>query len=234
VRPMPLLEMHDVLECACRADQATEITYAFAQYVNAEAEARGVPHYFLGDADANPEKVAQRLGMRPSAFFHFDHGSYEALYGEKADGSNQLLAVVDISKAVLLKGCLVDTVSCQSARDLGPKAIQEGTRAYIGYNEITYVSTDDETKRVMNTSKVELLKGKTAGEAYDAQVKAYGEPSKCMLALFVRGTLGPEVLAALRAVRDRITGRMPNVLRQNFYDWNVAHYVILGDRGAKI
>ena len=231
---MPVLETHDVLECACRADAATEITYAFSKYVDAEADARGIPRYYLGDADANPERVEERLRMKPSAFFHFDHGDYSTMYGEKADGSNQLLAVVDVAKAALLKGCLVDTLSCQSARDLGQRAIQEGTRAYIGYNEITYVSSDDETKSVMNTSKVQLLNGKTAGEAYDAQVKAYGEPSKCMVAKIVRATLGPEVLAALRAVRDRIAGRVPNVLRQNFYDWNVAHYVILGDRGAKI
>jgi len=220
-----------VLMVANRADQATEITYAFSQYVKDYVLTHGIEGSYLGDSDATPHQVGRGLALMPWGFFHWDHGDRETLYGEWTD--NTIVAIVDVSVAGLLRGCIIDTCSCLSAAELGPEAIKKGALAYLGYNEITYVSADEETKRVMNTAKIALLDGKTAGEAWQLQHDAYGEPSRCGVARLVRRILGQDVLDALRSLRDALTGRVVNVLAQYFYSWNQSHWVLLGDANAR-
>jgi hypothetical protein len=224
--------MTRVVICASRADTATEITWKFSREIFELCEARGIPYEYLENALASPENVRRELTSNVNTcFMHYDHGDENALYGEK---ENSIVPVIDLSSAALLRGLVVDALACLSAKNLGPEAIRQGCRAYIGYDEVVYVVDSEECKRVMNTSKRELLNGRSAREAFQAQYDAYSEPSSCPIARLVRALFGGRVLEALRGIRDVITGRVRNTILAEFYAWNRAHLVLLGDGDARI
>lgn len=65
-----------------------------------------------------------------NVLMHFDHGRYETLFGQD---KNVFLNAENVSK---LAGFIVYAFACESARTLGPQAIEAGVRAYLGYKEI--------------------------------------------------------------------------------------------------
>lgn len=88
----------------------------------------------------------------------------------------------------LLKSKIVYAISCQSAKELGPKSIAKGTKAYIGYDDdFVFVFDKNQTciplndklaKNFLEPSNeivISLLKGNTAKESYDKSQKMFKE-----------------------------------------------------------
>lgn len=108
------------------------------------------------------------------------HGANDRLAGE--DGE----IILDSDNISLLKGKSVHALSCQTAKKLGPAAMEAGAKAYIGYDEdFVFVNDDskltrpeeDETAALFLdpafTAPKALLNQKTANEAYCLAIKEY-------------------------------------------------------------
>lgn len=117
---------------------------------------------------------------KPSLVFLNGHGGPDAVCGQ----NNEVLLKAG-ENDVVLAGSVVYALSCSSAKLLGPSAVSNGTRAYIGYTEdfIFFISPDKRTKpREDKTAEkflapanhviISLAKGHTTLEATGA-AKSY-------------------------------------------------------------
>ncbi len=110
------------------------------------------------------------------------HGASNAIEGDSE-------IILDMKNTNLLAHKTVHALSCQSAKQLGPDAIQKGAKAYIGYDE-NFIAFLDNTKRLSRplkddiaslflnpafTAPRELLKGSTPEKAVSIAKKAYNE-----------------------------------------------------------
>ena len=113
------------------------------------------------------------------------HGRPDAVSGDKE-------IILDINNSDALKGKAVHALSCRSADVLGPNAIKNGAKAYIGYKEdfIAFLDNskrasrplEDDTARLFldpafTVPKV-LLKGWTPEKAVFAAKMAYNKSIK--------------------------------------------------------
>lgn len=210
----------DVLITSPITDEATQIVNSYARDVVEYAHGKKLSVAFLENLAATPSGIGYWLRMGPRAFFNFSHGDYRTLYGEEED---KPAPAVTPKNAELLKGTIADVTSCQSARDLGPVAIDEGCDAYLGYSEVCFVEDDSGWRRILNTSKKRLLDRRTVEESYEDQVH---EMEK-----YVGETGCP-----LRKICFKLFGLRGNVLAREFMCWNLTHYVVVegSDLNAKI
>ncbi len=123
----------------------------------------------LQERDTNPDNVAAVIkSYNPDFIVHYDHGEVFALMGQAEDDS--FVAAIDASSVSLLSGRTVATVSCLSAKGLGPLAVQfaEPSRAYLGYDDLCYVNWKYVVafEDALNAAPLALLEGKTFEEAY--------------------------------------------------------------------
>jgi len=206
-----------ILISAPKFDQATSITKKYSKAIRDHAEEEGWSFQYLDGEDATPGGIRDALEEADEGFFFLDHGNYKQLIGQDGDPA------VDLKNADLLSDLVVDVLACQSARDLGPKAIEEDSRAYIGYDEVAFIVDDPEWKRILNKSKIELLNGKSARKAYEEQkgeMEKECRQSKCPFRKFVQW------------VKDKFA--YVNPLTLEMMCWNLAHYKMLGDSNAKL
>ena len=106
---------------------------------------------------------------------------------DKIAGNNEV--ILDTDNDNLLNGRIVHALSCQSAKKLGPDAMQKGAKGYVGYKENFIAFFDDSKKSTeplrdetlslflepaLTAPKV-LLKGGTPEEAVISAKKAYNK-----------------------------------------------------------
>ncbi len=120
----------------------------------------------------------------PVFFFHFSHGGTDTLTGQD-------MSVLVCCKTfqedgldlrpnhALLRDRVVYTLSCLSASELGPAAVQEGCIAYIGYKDplwLANIQGPDTDYALFETwvggAKV-LIDGKTTKDAYNFLKRRY-------------------------------------------------------------
>lgn len=219
-----------LLLIAPRFDDATEITHDYASEIAGHAGRKNWEIDYLQGEDANPNRITKELRLAPDAFFFMDHGSYQRLYGQR---NGEAAAAITLENAELLKGMVAAILACQSARDLGEKAVKEGCKAYIGYVEVAFVADDEHFKEAIIESFKRLLNGETAQEAYKKQLeKMRGE--SCPVSKFIRRVFGCRALRALRKVRNRVTGKSENKILDELLYYNSTIFVLKGDGGARI
>jgi len=197
-----------ILIAAPRFDQATEITSKYSEDVFSHAKEKGWDVKYLSDSDATPEKIQDFLEEADEGFFFLNHGDYKKLIGQDGDPA------VTLENADLLSDLITDVFACRSARDLGPEAIEEECRAYIGYDEVAFAVDDPEWKEILTKSMIELLDGKDVEEAYEEQkgeMEKYCGQSKC----FWRG------------LWQKIAGKPGVPLTREMMCWNLAHFTIV-------
>ena len=108
------------------------------------------------------------------------HGADDKIAGAK----NEI--ILDTNNAEALDGAVVHALSCNTAASLGPYAVQQGAKAYIGYDQpfiasiqkgkISNPKHDDTAALFLDaafTAPKTLLNGKTPKQAIDATKKAY-------------------------------------------------------------
>lgn len=113
----------------------------------------------------------------PRFFFHFSHGGVDTLTGQNMSVlicSNQFTENDNIyaPNDLLLRGRIVYTLSCLSASELGPKAVEHGCIAYIGYKDPLWLvtiegsDTDYAFFEIWTSGAKALIDGKTTEEVY--------------------------------------------------------------------
>jgi len=91
----------------------------------------------LSKDDAVREKVEEALRQHSGAlFFHTDHGSPDKAWGN--DGR----PVIDLKNVDLLRDRETVQNNCSSAKILGVEAWRRGCKAYLGYVNTVYFTTD--------------------------------------------------------------------------------------------
>lgn len=86
--------------------------------------------YMLRGEDVKRKKFESYVKkQRPTTLFINGHGAADRIAGHDHD------IILDTQNVSVLKGINVYALSCQSAKELGPKAIEAGAKGYIGYKE---------------------------------------------------------------------------------------------------
>jgi len=146
----------------------------------------------LRGSDANREKVESYLKKQNPEFVLFNgHGTDSCICGFKDE-----MLIESKRNEELLKGRIVYSLSCSSAKVLGKDAIEKGTEAFIGYDNAFMLYTDSEREttplkdniagsflRSSNRLSISLLKGKTAEEASNRSKEEFGKEIRKYLAL---------------------------------------------------
>jgi len=114
-------------------DDATK--YSFQWYKNAVAKLP-FPVIEILQQSVIKENVERILSDSPGdSIIFFDHGNYTSLIGYNKQ------PVISTSRPEILKDREVFTMACQSARDLGPAAMNAGCKVYWGYIEVVTFDT---------------------------------------------------------------------------------------------
>lgn len=120
-----------------RFEEVTEITFEEAQDAIDYLDSKGEVTIDLAVQNAVREKVEAVLKENPDAnVAHYDHGNETSWIG------NDERAVVDLENVDLLTGRECYCNNCSSAKTLGVEAWKRKAKAYWGYKDIFYFTTD--------------------------------------------------------------------------------------------
>ena len=132
--------------------------------------------------DAIREKVEDELrGADPVFFFHASHGGDNILTGQNMSNliCSEGLYWCPYPNHEVLSDRVVYTLSCSSAKELGPAVIEANGISYIGYLPYLYISLpegddlDAVFKDIWAGGALALIDGKTTGEAYNWLQRRY-------------------------------------------------------------
>lgn len=156
---------------------------------------------------------------QPNLVLFNGHGASDLIAGQ----DDEVIIKAGENEA-LLKGTVVYALSCKTGKVLGPKSIDKGTIAYIGYKEdfnfwtnSSYTSRPNNDPRAKlflepsNQIALSLLKGHSAKEACDKAKNAFRENVTKLIA-----TNSPDQFV------------MPDLI------WNMVHLAHFGDGDAVV
>jgi len=185
-----------------------------------QAESKGIKVLDLHKKRANKlEVVSMITKQRPGLIIFNGHGGDNVVGGDKKEP----LIVVEENEH-LLKEKITYAISCRSAKKLGPKSVDSGARAYIGY--------DDDFIFFYDPNKITRpLKDDTA--------KLFLEPSNELIASLVKGNATEE---CCRRSKQFFRTNMKKLLSSEatkeetamarYLWWDMKHQVCLGDEKA--
>lgn len=163
-------------------DFTTMFLSAWCNEVKVVADEKKDTTICLKSDRANKKELESIILRKKPHFILFNgHGDYDYVTGQ----NSEILIKADDNEH-LLSGTVVYTIACRSAKVLGIKAIQKGTKAFIGYKEdfwFVYSRKNIKTPLLDNVAKIffrcsnqfgkSLVKGSTVGEAFEMTKKAY-------------------------------------------------------------
>lgn len=118
-------------------DEVTEITFNEAQDVLDHFDDEKVEYIDLAKGDVTRENVERILKENPGiSVLHYDHGNETSWIGEQGE------AVIDLRNVELLRERECYCNNCSSAKTLGVEAWKRKVKAYWGYTDIFYFTTD--------------------------------------------------------------------------------------------
>lgn len=131
------MTIEQIICCAPVFDEVTEITYDESRDAVKYALDHGIEVIDLVKEDAVREKVEEALRKYPDAlFFHADHGSEDRIWG------NDDRPVIDLKNVGLLTEREAYNNNCSSAKKLGVEAWKNNCKAFWGYTDVFYFTTD--------------------------------------------------------------------------------------------
>lgn len=165
-----------------RYELVTHYFYYWSEDIVKEAKKR-----LSGVIDLKRGKACRKLvesyleKQKPEIVIFNGHGNDTCIAGNDEE------PLIESGKnSYLLKGKVVYMRSCDSGKTLGPQAIKEGCKAFIGYRELFRFWTDkasvndplndDYAKPFFETSNqvpLSLIKGRTAREAHEDSMIEY-------------------------------------------------------------
>lgn len=155
-------------------DQATSYLSAWADLVIEEAKKRNLKVFELKGKQATRKLFEKRVKKNDPALIAFNgHGRNDRILGNKKE-----VLVKAGENERYLGSRIIHSLSCSSAKQLGPKSIKSGAKAFIGYIE-KFVLLHDEKHSATpkkdkiakhflesaNTVPISLIKGSTVKEA---------------------------------------------------------------------
>ncbi len=165
-----------------RYELVTHYFYHWSEEIVKEAKKR-----MSGVTDLQREKASRKLvesyldKQKPGIAIFNGHGNDTCIAGQ-----NEEILIESGKNSYLLKDKVVYMRSCDSGKTLGPQAIKEGCKAFIGYSELFRFWTDkalvtDPLKdtyaqpffETSNQVALSLVKGKTPKEAHADSMVEY-------------------------------------------------------------
>lgn len=165
-------------------DESTNYLYVYAEDIVKDAEDRGITVLDFKGKRANRSDIQKVLGKQKPKFAFFNgHGDDKTICGHR----NEALISKDKDEN-LLKSKIVYSLACNSAKELGKSCVDNGTKAYVGYNDTfifardnnkTCTPLEDELARPClfssSTIAYEIIKGKTVKEACEKSIERIDE-----------------------------------------------------------
>jgi hypothetical protein len=141
-------------------DHTTSALHSWADEVLTEIQSSHTHAYReLSGPAAVRTNVEAELQQSTDCFVFYGHGAPD--YLESHGGVSTNPAVLDTTNSDLLNRMIVYAVACDSARDLGPDAVNQGSTIYIGYRRsfrfITGTGREDWFKHAANAVILYLL-----------------------------------------------------------------------------
>jgi hypothetical protein len=162
-------------------DRMTRYLSGWAETLMNEVQAHGNEVYMLKSSEVTRSKFESFVKkMKPAFIFINGHGAADKIAGHDHG------IILDKDNVGILKGTTIYALSCQSANELGPMAIQAGAKGYVGYTEDFYLvsqpaktahPTEDTTAALFlepsNVIANALSKGHDAHQAVEKGRAAY-------------------------------------------------------------
>lgn len=155
-------------------DKVTSYLFQWGKEVIQYKYPEKIQFFDLQGVDANKEKVESYLKKQfPRAVLFNGHGSNRIICGFKDEN------LIEMGKNdELLKGKIIYSLSCSSAKELGVSAVNKGAETFIGYKNSFVLYTDSNRESTplkdniaasflnpSNRLSISLLKGNSAQEA---------------------------------------------------------------------
>lgn len=205
--------MKSLLLTRPRYELTTHYLYYYSKVVINFAKTKNFTVYDLKDKRANKQELTNFLTKKsPEIVFLNGHGLDDRICGQ----NDEVLLQIGNNEE-LLKSKVVYALSCQTGKKLGPKAVAEGTKAYLGYDEDFVFFTrkekeskpldDDRAKLFLEPSNqvmISLLKGNSPSQAHQKSKKAFA-----------------------RNIENLLTGKSPEKYLVRYLFWDLRHQVCL-------
>lgn len=187
-------------------DRVVHYLSSWANLVKSEARKQGFKVIDLNKDRANPTEFLKVLTRRNPRFLVLNgHGSHSTITGHNDE---PLLDSNNLAEGISSK--ILFALSCKAAKELGKACIQNGSDAFIGYDEnFVFISDANSVSRpekdvIAKPFKksaikpaISLLKGHTAKEAFDSSQTEYDKWIADYWEKRSKDTTAPHVLKAL-------------------------------------
>lgn len=202
-------------------DNTTFYLFKWSEKCLQIADEKGIEYNDLNSEKANRKNIEKVLKTKNPGLVLFNgHGNNDKIYGNK-----QEILIEAGTNEVLLNGKIVHSISCSSAKELGPKCIKSGTISFIGYED-DFVFVFDKNKTFTplkddvasnfleppNELAISILKGNSVDESYKRSQDMFKK--KISKLLTTEAPIGSE-----------------NVIL--WLVWDMSKQVCLGDKGAR-
>lgn len=157
-------------------DDTTHYLSSWSKEAIIIAQKKGILVLDLHREKANKKITVSMLSKQNPTLIVFNGHGTEAV----VCGHNKEPLLIAEKNEQLLKDKIVYAISCKSAKELGPKSVQSGAKAYIGYNDdfiffydpkkITY-PLEDETAKLFLEPSYELIISLIKGNAVEESCK---------------------------------------------------------------
>lgn len=184
------------------------------------AKSKGIKIFDLFRKRANKKEVLSMINkQKPSLVIFNGHGNDDSIAGY-----NDEPLVIAGKNEGLLKEKVTYALSCKSGKILGPKSIDSGARAYIGY--------DDDFIFIYNPNKM-------TNPLRDNTARLFLEPSNKLIISLIKGNSSEESCRRSQTVfKDNMkkllsseaTPEETSMVR--YLWWDMIHQVCLGDKKA--
>lgn len=201
-----------------------DTTYYLSNWSKKElekADSKGIKVLDLHKQRANRKEVTSMiLKQKPDLIIFNGHGDYNIVAGNK----NEFIIILGENEN-LLKGSITYSISCKSAKILGPASIKIGARSYIGYDEdFIFVYDKKMISRPLKDATAKLFL-EPSNELINSLLKgnSVGESCKRSKEFFSRNL--KKILSSEASQEDAVLSR--------YVWWDMKHQCYLGNEEAK-
>jgi len=203
-------------------DFPTRYTSRWAKKIVDFARDKGYDVADLGPKRAKRKTIESFFKRHDISLAMFSgHGGPDRLYGQ--DGEPIVTAGENV---YILEAVIVYSVACRSALILGPEAISQGAKAYVGYKrDFSFTYTRKKTSDVLS----------------DERARPFFKASNLVVISLLKGhNAGYAVERSKNSFQDSIGKLMTSEATDNdifdatLLSWNMVNQVCLGDPGASL
>ena len=200
-------------------DDTTHYLFYWAGKVKETAEEKGVQVFNLDKKRASRKEVESILDkQKPSLVFFNGHGNSDLITGQ--DGEVIIKAG---DNEYLLREKIVYAFSCKSARELGLNSVENGVRAYLGYDDDFIFFYDPQ---------------KASRPLSDEIAGLFLEPSNQIVVSFLKGhsSIDAHIKTKslfLRNIQKILTSKPTERYLIPWLLWDMQHSVLVGDKTSR-